>query len=480
MQLKKLTSDSFITGSVNIFRLCSQFFVLPFLARHLSPEDYGVIAIATPFILFSVMFARSGIEAPLLRDKERDPKIWSSSFWFVSFSGLFFTLLIVAAAPIMAWFFETPQLFPILAGMSLGILLQGLSIIPMAQLRHQHRFKLLSGVQMIAIFSGLAAAVIVAANGGGAWAIVLQGIVIHGLTLVLVFIASKFKPQFFFKLKLIKDHIAFGYTVMGTTFIDFLKDAIRPFIIAKVLGTALVGFYSIAFLFLNLPYRIINAVMQTVIYAYLAKLRDNEALLRSMLLLIIRCLAIVVIPAMIMVAVAHDPVFHILLSEQWALSGQLYALAAPAAALFAILNVRTIFMQIIGKVRHNFRYSIELLILQAILLLIFVWHGIEWAMMGIAFAMYLYLPRQLWVMHQYFKCSPLNIMKVIAPTCLVTCFGALGYWALADVLAHSQPLHLMLLAIGIGVVVLLACIAVQYKSMKKEIFVLKGLLDQKG
>lgn len=476
MPLRNMTINSSITGFVSIFRVCSQFFVLPFLARYLSPEDYGVIAIATPFIIFSALFASSGIEAPLLRNKDRDPLIWSSSFWFVSLSGLFLTFLVVAIAPIASWFFGTPQLFLILSWMSLGILLQGLSIIPIAQLRHQHRFKILSAIQMFAIFMGLASAVIVAAKGGGAWAIVTQGLVIHSLTFLLVFLASQFKPRLFFKIKLIKDHIAFGYTVMGSSFIDFTRDTLRSFIIAKVLGAALLGFYSIAVLFLYIAHRIIASVLQGVIYAYLATLKDNIELLRSMFFLLIRILTILIFPAMIMVAVAYDPVFRIVLSDKWALSGKLYMMAAPAAAFTAILSIRFTFLQIIGRVQENFRFSIEALILQISLIFIFVWQGIEWAIIGYAIAMYVFLPREIWIMGKFLECNWLDTLKRMAPTCFITFAGVFTYLMALKFIDVDALLSQMFAAIMIGLAVVLASVAVQYKSICQELDVVKYLI----
>lgn len=469
MSIKNMTVNSIFAGSVSVFRLLSQFFVLPLLARYLSPEDYGVIALAMPFILFSILFARSGIEAPLLRDKERDPLIWSSSFWFVCLSGLFFMALIIGAAPIAAWFFETPQLWPILSWMALGILFQAMSIVPMALLRHQKRFKALSFVQMASIALGMISAVVIAIKGGGAWAIVLQGLVMHGSLFLFVMLASRFKPKLLLKFQKIKSHLAFGYTVLGASFLEFLRDSSRSFVIAKVLGTVLLGFYSIAFLFLYLPFRIISIVLRDVVYTYLAPVRDDKELMRSMLLLIMRCFSILVFPAMGILAVAYEPAFNVILSEKWVLSGKLYMLAAPAAALTAVISARAVFMQIIGEVKMNVRCGVEVLLLQLAVLLIFVSQGIEWAMIGFAISMYIYIPRELMLMRQYFNCRIIDSIKSMLPSFLITVGGAFVYLELITIMDVDNMLSGFFIAIAIGVVTLLLAIAAQYRLIRNDL-----------
>ncbi len=476
MSIKNMTIHSFVVGSVSIFRLFSQFFVLPFLARYLSPEDYGVIALAMPFILFSIMFARSGIEAPLLREDTRDEKIWSASFWFVTASGIFFTAVMIGLAPLTAWFFETPQLGPILSWMAIGILFQAMSIVPLAALRYDHRFKVVSIVQIISMVLGMITAVIIAMKGGGAWALAWQGLVMQGSLFLMAFAFCRFRPKFFFNLKMIKEHILFGYSVMGANFLEFSRDTLRSFILGKVLGAALLGFYSLAYLFLYLPYRVINTVMPDVIYRYLVPFKDDMAVLRSMLLLITRCLASLVLPFMIMIAVANKPVFGFILSDKWIFSGHLYMLVAPAAALAAVISVRIIFMQIIGKVGVNMRCNLEYLIVQTGFLLVFVWFGMEWAMIGFALSMLVYLPRELWILKTHFACGIKDYINVFIPAVIATLVGALTYLGIVIGLGVDKPLIQLILAALCGLLCLGCAFALQYKTVKHQITQINAVL----
>lgn len=78
-----------------------------------------------------------------------------------------------------------------------------------------------------------------------------------------------------------------------------------------------VGVYSMAFQFARLPFMLVTGPLQFSLYPHVAALRDDKAKLVALLLLITRVLAMVVVPAVGLVAVASDPIFHLLLSKKW-------------------------------------------------------------------------------------------------------------------------------------------------------------------
>ena len=72
-----------------------------------------------------------------------------------------------------------------------------------------------------------------------------------------------------------------------------------------------------AFQFARLPFMLVTGPLQFSLYPHVAALRDDKAKLVALLLLITRVLAMVVVPAVGLVAVASDPIFHLLLSKKW-------------------------------------------------------------------------------------------------------------------------------------------------------------------
>ncbi len=479
MSLRHMTFSSVIITSVSTFRLLAQFFVLPILARYLSPEDYGVVALALPFIMFSTLFARSGVGLSLLRDKKKDNGVWSTSFWFIMALSLFFVLVIILLAPLVALFFDTPRLSYILIAFAPTILLSALSIIPMAYLRHDRRFAALSITQIVSVAFGLGAAVLIATAGGGAWALVGQGLVTEGLILILTFFASGFRPNLVFRLSIITKHLKFGRDVVGSNFLDLFKNTFRSFIIAKILGTGVLGFYTIAFLFFNMPYRIVTSVLHDVVYTYLVPHKEDKPLLRQMLFFLTRVLSIIILPVMGMVAVAHQPVFSLLLSDKWGLSGELFMIMAPVMALHTVLSVRVLFMLVIGRVDINLRCSVELLLLELVAMMAAIWYGIHAAIIGLVFATLVFQIRNLYFILIHMECTVRSYLSTLALPVFFTLGAAFTYLEFTEIWLDEKNLEKVLVAFILAVGAMAASAGIQYKTIKEEISLLGQLLAQK-
>lgn len=78
------------------------------LARLLSPQEYGVVAIATVIITFLQMFCTMGI-GPAVIQKELSGKELDSIFTFSLAIGVFMALLLFFGSWLIADFYGNPQ-----------------------------------------------------------------------------------------------------------------------------------------------------------------------------------------------------------------------------------------------------------------------------------------------------------------------------------------------------------------------------------
>ena len=78
------------------------FLVSVVLARLLSPDDYGTIAIVTVFTTILQVFVDSGLGTALVQKKNADEIDFSSVFYFNVLAGLVLYAVMVLAAPYIA------------------------------------------------------------------------------------------------------------------------------------------------------------------------------------------------------------------------------------------------------------------------------------------------------------------------------------------------------------------------------------------
>ena len=165
MSLRRITLNTAAMSSVTLLRMLVQTLIIPVLARILSPSDYGIVAMAMPFIFFAMMFADAGMGVSLVRTSDTEHSIWSTSFWLTVLIGLGLTLAVVIVGFIAASFFAEPRLGPVVAALAIVIFLQAIATIPGAALQQKHRFHTIASIEIAAMIISTAAALVTALQG---------------------------------------------------------------------------------------------------------------------------------------------------------------------------------------------------------------------------------------------------------------------------------------------------------------------------
>ena len=96
----------------------------------------------------------------------------------------------------------------------------------------------------------------------------------------------------------------------------------------------------------------------------------------ALFLLLTRVLAIVLLPAVGMVAVAREPTFNLLLSPKWGQAAHIFALIAPATALQPVTAIVGTFLMALGRTDVQMRLAAQFAAVWIVGLMISVWYGI--------------------------------------------------------------------------------------------------------
>jgi O-antigen/teichoic acid export membrane protein len=100
--MSKIAFGAAALAAANIVRVITQALVVPLLARFITPADFGLVAVASPFLALILVFSDAGVGMSLLRSKSHLEDLWSTAFWFVLCVGASLSCLLVAIAPIAA------------------------------------------------------------------------------------------------------------------------------------------------------------------------------------------------------------------------------------------------------------------------------------------------------------------------------------------------------------------------------------------
>ena len=146
------------------------------LARLLTPQDYGSVAMVTALTGFLNLFREFGLSGATIQ-KPRISHDEVSSLFFINVGlGALITATTIASAPLVAWFYGKPHLIALTVGLSLRSLVSSLGTQHAALLNRQMRFGSIAVVQLTSLAAGFAAALTVALRGGGYWALVANNV----------------------------------------------------------------------------------------------------------------------------------------------------------------------------------------------------------------------------------------------------------------------------------------------------------------
>ena len=98
------------------------FVVTIILARLLMPSDYGTVALVMVFLTILQVFADSGFGVALIQKKDADDVDFSSVFYINVAIGCLLYAIMWGMAPLIASFYQMPDLVALVRVMSLVLL----------------------------------------------------------------------------------------------------------------------------------------------------------------------------------------------------------------------------------------------------------------------------------------------------------------------------------------------------------------------
>lgn len=456
MALKKLAIGAVALSAARATQTMLTFLALPLLARLLDPSEFGLVALAMSFVLFTIAFSDAGMGQSLVRTPPEHIEVWSSTFWMIVLLGGGLSLLLLAVAWPAAWLFNEPRLAILVCALAPLPLLVGVLSPAVADLQQREKFKTLAVGEISGAVIGTTAAVWVALSGGGAWALVVQQLGIWAGKAIVVFSTTQFRPRFQMRLAGLESHFRFGRDTAGWSLVNFFARQIDPLVIAKFMGTTALGFYSVAYRLMSLPVFLVSGPIQNTLYTRMVRLQDNKPALRSLVLIASRAMASFVFPPMAVLCVASPAFIHVFLSESWAPAAIVFSILAPIGAIQAVTALNGALLMATGRTDLRLRLTFEFTLIWVVVAPLMALISLTAVAIGYAVVFMVYLPRTLQLFLRPIDASIREYVAAIAVPLLAAGGLMAAHLAAKAVLPLSPWLEIGLAAseilIGYGII----------------------------
>jgi PST family polysaccharide transporter len=350
---------AFALSAATVLKLAVQLLVLPVLARIVGPSSYGVVGLAMPFILFANMLCDGGLAAALARKREVSRELESTIFWISLALATGASLVLCAAAWPMALFFHEPALSPVLASLTLVLVLSATLSVANSRITRERRFVLFAVGEVAATVVGAIVAISLALRGFGVWSLVVQQLVFWSIKALWLFPASGFRPSRQFAFRAALPHLGFGAHMVGANLGDFAAKNLPMIMIAAALGSTTAGHYALANQLGRIPELVVAGPLYLPIFIAAARAQGQDHV-TNLVNRMLRVGVTVLAPLYCGWAMIADIALPMLLGPKWTGADALLRVIAPASFAMCLYVLLAAVLQGIGRSEVQFRLSFTL------------------------------------------------------------------------------------------------------------------------
>ncbi|WP_296117102.1 lipopolysaccharide biosynthesis protein [uncultured Eubacterium sp.] len=294
-----------------------QFIVSIILARLLAPEVYGTIALITVFTTILNVFVDSGMGNALIQKKDADNLDFSTVFFFnVCVCAVLYGVMFFAATGI-AKFYHDVSLIPVIRVLSLTLVISGVKNVQQAYVSRTMQFKRFFFSTLGGTIGAAIIGIIMAYNGFGVWALVMQQIFNAAVDTAILWITVKWRPQKSFSFKRLKALLSFGWKLLVSALLDNIYTNIRQLIIGRMYSASDLAFYNRGKQFPDLLITNINTSIDSVLLPTMSREQDDLVRLKAMMRRAIKTSTYIMAPLMMGLAFCGTPLIRFILTEKW-------------------------------------------------------------------------------------------------------------------------------------------------------------------
>ena len=297
------------------------------LARLLTPESFGVVALAMVFVAFFQIFVDQGMADAIIQRHEVAPHQMDTVFWLCVAFGAFLSVLSFASAGFIARALNEEDLALVIRWLAIVLIIGGIIAVPNALLRKAHDFRALAAIDIFSTVVGSAIAIAMALQGFGLLALVTQSLAKSIGNLIGQLVKVKWKPRFRFSMASAGPLFRFGLNVTGIRVLSYVNRRYDDFLIGAVLGPIALGYYTIAYRVLIALTGLITGAGHKVGFPFLSRAREETENFQKQFYSLTRFSFLVSVPAFLVLSHTATEVIAVAFGASW----------LPSAVLLAIL-----------------------------------------------------------------------------------------------------------------------------------------------
>ncbi len=446
------------------------------LARILTPDDYGVVAMITVFTNIAMVFINTGFSSAIIQKKELSEKDINTMFYSGIGVSLFLYAILYFAAPYISIWYHEPRLTSLLRVQSLVIVIGALYSVQRALIARDFKFKKSFYVGLCGVGVHGVVGIILALLGFGAWALVYSSLVNYAVAAVLMWCIVKWKPKFIFSGKSFKNMFGFSMKMLASGLLDSIFNNIRSIIIGTQYSGKDLAYYNKGYQFPTLVMTQVDGATTTVLFSSLSKYQSDwenglKVLRRAMKTSLYVCA-----PLMAGMCAVADPMIRILLTDKWA-DSIVYVRLVAIICLFWPLSAQRHALNSLGKSGVSLRLNIIGKSVTVVCLLLTFRHSVQLMIASSIFASMICLVINAFVYRKHLQYQFKHQIADILPPIVLS--AVMGFATYSVMFLNLSSILTLLIQVPLGILIYVAGSKLfKFESFEYLWGMLKGFLKK--
>lgn len=468
MTNKKLLTDSIWSIGSHLGTLLIVLIANIFLARIMSPLEFGQLGIIMFFISVFNVFTDGGMSGALVRKINKTENDYSTVFCFNLIVSIFLFIIVILASSYIAKYYNSPQIQkPIIYSASI-LLISAFQTIPNVKLLENLEFKIRSILTLVSSIIGVLTGIFLAYFFQlGLWALItIQVVTVSCQTLLFCFYKGLYLRLQFTK-KSFKELFGFGVNTTLVSVLNLSFDNIYQLVIGRIFSLTQVGFYYQAKKLQDVPNNLVNNLSQGVFFSTLSKMQEDKSLMLSTYSLISKFFIWIMGFVVLFILLLGDDIILLIFGIKWV--GSIFYLKVLIVGSF--FYTQELINKMIFKVYNQTHKLLKLEFIKKTFQIITLIYGIYLKNLDILLIGYVITSLFSYFLNYYFTSKILPIGKTELLVLLKVCIIVVALFALINLINRFEEGDITYLAIGVSILLYFILsnwlLDLKYSSFKK-------------
>ncbi len=310
-----------------------------FLARLLSPGEYGIVGMLAIFTLLANNLQESGFGVALVNIKDIKHNDYNAVFWFNVGMSLLLYAILFCCAPLIAAFFHQPCLVSLSRFVFLGFIIASLCISPNAMLVRGLKMKEKAITSLSALIVSGTVAVIMAIKGFSYWSLATQQILYNVVICFGRFYYTRWCPTLKVDFTPVRQMFSFSYKVLITAVLTTIDNNVLTVIFGRLFPAQAVGNFTQANKWNTMANQMVTNTMAQVAQPVFTQVTDDKERQRRVFGKMLRFTAFLAFPALFGLALVAPQVILLAIGDKWVDSIPLLQILCISGAFIPLYTV---------------------------------------------------------------------------------------------------------------------------------------------